>query len=135
MGRVTRAKAAEVAEKLHVDDDAVLELPIAYLEKIDGSPEDIERTPLGEVSINSAGSKIEEDAITEKKPAKAKQGGRKSRKGKKGKDNVLDASTSSAPGVEHNGGIMPDEMELQPSPASNAASDELMKDVPEGKCA
>ncbi|EME85050.1 uncharacterized protein MYCFIDRAFT_195924 [Pseudocercospora fijiensis CIRAD86] len=130
MGRMTRAKAAEVAEKLHVDEDAVLELPSEDVVKGIQAPGDNERTPLGEVSVNSAGSKAEiEDAEVKSAPT-SKKGGKKGRKGKKKNKSALDASTSSAPDADRDEDIIPDEHESQPSPASRAASQELSNDIP-----
>ncbi|KXS97807.1 hypothetical protein AC578_10542 [Pseudocercospora eumusae] len=130
MGRMTRAKVAEVAEKLHVDEDAVLELPGEHLVKVVEAPVDNERTPLGEVSINSAGSKAETEDAEVKSAPKSKKGRKKGRKGKKENKAALDASTSSAPDADRVEDMVPDELESQPSPASIAASEELSNDVP-----
>ena len=57
MGRMTRAKAAEVAERMHIDEDAVLDLSNIE-EKIDPTtPEPSERAVLGNIAPNSADSK------------------------------------------------------------------------------
>ncbi|KAF7192986.1 hypothetical protein HII31_05677 [Pseudocercospora fuligena] len=129
MGRMTRAKAAEVAEKLRVDEDAVLELPGEDLAKVVEVPIDKERTPLGEVSINSAGSKAELEDAEVKSAPKSKKGGKKGRKGKKENKAALDASTSSAADADRDEDIILDELESQPSPASRAASEELSNDI------
>jgi hypothetical protein len=55
MGRMTRAKAAEVAERMHIDEDAVLDMS---LEKIDPTtPTSTERSVLGDIAPNSADGK------------------------------------------------------------------------------
>jgi hypothetical protein len=55
MGRMTRAKAAEVAERMHIDEDAVLDMS---LEKIDPTtPASTERSVLGDIAPNSADGK------------------------------------------------------------------------------
>ena len=51
MTRMTRAKAAEVAETLHIDHDAVLDLPSTPI-KLAAE----QRTPLGSLAANSSGS-------------------------------------------------------------------------------
>jgi hypothetical protein len=57
MGRMTRAKAAEVAEKMHIDEDAVLDMSNIE-EKIDpATPEPTERSVLGNIAPNSADGK------------------------------------------------------------------------------
>ncbi|KAI7183060.1 hypothetical protein D0869_08746 [Hortaea werneckii] len=84
MGRMTRAKAADLAEKLHVDEDAVLEMPehdenaIAKLE----TPKKDERPPLGEIAPNS-GSGHEDEVADLKKSTKGRKTGRKAAKGRK----------------------------------------------------
>jgi hypothetical protein len=52
MGRMTRAKAAEVAERLHVDEDAVLDLSLSDINS--ATPEAAEREVLGNIAPNSA---------------------------------------------------------------------------------
>ncbi|KAI7304965.1 hypothetical protein KC315_g14913 [Hortaea werneckii] len=98
MGRMTRAKAAEFAEKLHVDEDAVLEMPehdenaIAKLE----TPKGDERPPLGEIAPNS-GSGLEDEVADMKKSTKGRKTAKKRTKGRK-KD--LTASTNTETEVE-----------------------------------
>jgi hypothetical protein len=73
MGRMTRAKAAEVAERMHIDEDAVLDMSNIE-EKIDpATPEPTERAVLGNIAPNSADSNKSELAA------------RKTRSKKKGK--------------------------------------------------
>ena len=56
MGRMTRAKAAEVAERMHIDENAVLDLSNIE-EKIDpATPQPTERAVLGNIAPNSADS-------------------------------------------------------------------------------
>ena len=52
MGRMTRAKAAEVAERLHVDEDVVLDLSLSDINS--ATPEAAEREVLGNIAPNSA---------------------------------------------------------------------------------
>ncbi|KAK1050077.1 hypothetical protein LTR74_017152 [Friedmanniomyces endolithicus] len=57
-----RAKAAEVADKLHVNEDVELELPTDLADlsmKMVSTPETEDRAPLGEIAPNSGGSKEE----------------------------------------------------------------------------
>ncbi|KAI7194569.1 hypothetical protein KC363_g2008 [Hortaea werneckii] len=92
MGRMTRAKAAEFAEKLHVDEDAVLEMPdhdeiaIAKLE----TPKNDERPPLGEIAPNS-GSGYEDEVADMKKSTKGRKTAKKGTKGGK-KDKAASAN-------------------------------------------
>ena len=89
---MTRARVAEVAETLHVDEDAVLEIPdeeISHL-KPATPPQERSRSPLGELALNSAESKDSEQLA--EKSARGRKGGKKAAKGKK-KD--LSASTAS----------------------------------------
>ncbi|KAI7231732.1 hypothetical protein KC330_g6263 [Hortaea werneckii] len=84
MGRMTRAKAADLAEKLHVDEDAVLEMPehdenaIAKRE----TPKKDERPPLGEIAPNS-GSGPEDEVADLKKSTKGRKTAKKGVKGRK----------------------------------------------------
>ncbi|RMY26842.1 hypothetical protein D0866_10572 [Hortaea werneckii] len=84
MGRMTRAKAADLAEKFHVDGDAVLEMPehdenaIAKLE----TPKKDERPPLGEIAPNS-GSGLEDEVADMKKSTKGRKTAKKGAKGRK----------------------------------------------------
>lgn len=58
MGRMTRAKAAEVAERMHIDEDAVLELPSEEKEAaVNPATPQPDRAVLGEIAPNSAESK------------------------------------------------------------------------------
>lgn len=122
--RITRAKAAAVAERQqqqHVDEDALLDLHSA--------PQD--HTPLHDISPNSASQRHaalaeKEDTISEKR---AKKGARNDSKN----TNTLDASTTSA-APDDGSAVMPDEVEMAHSSATQAASDEPVEDVPEGEC-
>lgn len=84
MGRMTRAKAADLAEKLHVDEDAVLEMPehdenaLAKPE----TPKKDERSPLGEIAPNS-GSGHEDEVVDMKKSTKGRKTAKKGAKGRK----------------------------------------------------
>lgn len=58
MGRMTRAKAAEVAERMHIDEDAVLELPSEEKDAaVNPATPEPDRAVLGEIAPNSAESK------------------------------------------------------------------------------
>ncbi|RMY22918.1 hypothetical protein D0866_11810 [Hortaea werneckii] len=84
MGRMTRAKAADLAEKLHVDEDAVLEMPEHdenAIEKLE-TPKKDERPPLGEIAPNS-GSGHEDEVADMKKSTKGRKMGKKGAKGRK----------------------------------------------------
>lgn len=109
MGRMTRAKAAEVAEKLHVDEDAVLEMPdenVAANEKTE-TPKRDDRAPLGEIAPNS-GSGHEDEVADMKKSTRSRKGGRKGAKGKKdnfvssanGQTEAQDEEIEAAPAIE-----------------------------------
>ncbi|KAK5715437.1 hypothetical protein LTR15_010081 [Elasticomyces elasticus] len=84
MPRMTRAKAAEVADKLHVDEDAVLELPseIADATMLMKTPEAVDRTPLNEIAPNSGGTMDDSVNMELKKSTRARKGG-KTAKGRK----------------------------------------------------
>ncbi|KAI7153777.1 hypothetical protein KC349_g8133 [Hortaea werneckii] len=84
MGRMTRAKAADLAEKLHVDEDAVLEMPEHdenAIEKLE-TPKKDERPPLGEIAPNS-GSGPEDEVVDMKKSTKGRKAAKKGAKGRK----------------------------------------------------
>lgn len=84
MGRMTRRKAAEYAEKFHVDEDAVLEMSDHdenAIAKLD-TPKKDERPPLGEIAPNS-GSGHEEEVADMKKSTKGRKTAKKGAKGRK----------------------------------------------------
>ncbi|KAK1057183.1 hypothetical protein LTR12_016350 [Friedmanniomyces endolithicus] len=59
MPRVTRAMAAEFADKLHIDEDVVLALPTDLVDAASASlktPEPADRAPLGDIAPNSGGN-------------------------------------------------------------------------------
>ena len=132
MGRVTRAKAAEVAEKLHIDQDAVLELP-NVADPTNTTPE---RAPLGELAPNSAESSKPEEApeTSLRKSTRGRKGGKKGAKGSSKTD--LSASTASQPfadAVEEQGEITGDDHDAVTSSAVDTAAEELSDDVPDGQ--
>ena len=135
---MTRKKAAEVAEQLHVDEDDLLQLPVdnAVTVKAKAStPEPGDRAPLSELAPNSADSKSQSEAGAQdlKKSVRGKKGGAK-KGGVKGKKNNLAASTATQPdpeAVEDPQEVLPDENDSAPSPASEKAAEDLMKDVQE----
>ncbi|GAB1741354.1 hypothetical protein NU219Hw_g6591t1 [Hortaea werneckii] len=118
MGRMTRAKAADLAEKLHVDEDAVLEMPehdenaIAKLEM----PEKDERLPLGEIAPNS-GSGHEDEVADMKKSTK---GRKTAKKGAKGRKKDLAANANAQMEVE----------EEEEKPAVEDAAEEALSEEP-----
>ncbi|GAB7335324.1 hypothetical protein MBLNU13_g07721t1 [Cladosporium sp. NU13] len=72
MGRMTRAKAAEVAERMHIDEDAVLDMSNIE-EKIDPvTPEQTDRAVLGNIAPNSADSNKSELAARKTRSKKKK---------------------------------------------------------------
>ncbi|RMY48554.1 hypothetical protein D0863_15360 [Hortaea werneckii] len=98
MGRMTRRKAAEYAEKFHVDEDAVLEMSDHdenAIAKLD-TPKKDERPPLGEIAPNS-GSGHEDEVADMKKSTK---GRKTTKKGSKGRKKDLAASVSVQTEVE-----------------------------------
>jgi hypothetical protein len=87
---------------------------------------------LGELAPNSADSKSQsDDAAHElKRSIRGRKGGKKAAKGKQ---NDLAASTASRVDISNEndaGAVLPDEMDSAPSPASEKAAEDLMKDVP-----
>ena len=134
MSRVTRKKAAEIAEQLHVDEDAVLDMNAenaAIKAKLATPEPNNGRSPLGEIAPNSAESRnAEEEPIAElKKSTRGRKAGKKG--GAKSKKNALAASTATTP---EEGNIVPDDDESAPSPASETAAEELISTEPERKC-
>ncbi|KAK4575371.1 hypothetical protein LTR86_001225 [Recurvomyces mirabilis] len=84
MPRMTRAKAAEVAEQLHVDEDAVLETPLGEDIPISLKTQTPERSPLEEITQNSGGSKDEDaDLNGFKKSVRGRKGAKKGGQSKK----------------------------------------------------
>ena len=142
MGRITRKKAAEGADALHIDEEAVLELGeedeniqfTRNAKELVLVPRD--REPLGELESNSLESKSQSDDAAQelKKSTRGKKG---SKRGGKGKKNNLAASTASQleiPEVVINQPeVLPDENDSTPSPASEKAAEELLKDIPAGE--
>lgn len=142
MGRMTRAKAAEVAETLHIDEDVLLELEGENENMIDVKPtkeaqvEQNERAPLGELEVNSTDGKSQSDDGSQelRKSTRGKKG---SKKGVKGKRNNLAASTASQLEVPdtttQDQEVLPDENDSEPSPASEKAAEDLLRDIPSGE--
>jgi len=139
MGRVTRKKAAELAESLHIDEDAVLELDQENSTVIDAklaaeqitSPMD--RSPLGEIATNSGDNNSQSDLGAQelRKSTRSKKGGKK---GAKSNKDTLSASTATQPELSGMGKaaaetVLQDQSDVIPSPASERAAEELMKDM------
>ncbi|WPH01122.1 Hypothetical protein R9X50_00395700 [Acrodontium crateriforme] len=101
MGRVTRAKAAEVAETPHIDEDAVLDANENDVAEAGGAVKQTdeathskdERSPLGEITPNSADGVSEVAPQEEEAPKKKSKSKKKKNKGKK--NAALGASTTS----------------------------------------
>lgn len=72
---MTRAKAAEVAERLHIDEDAVLDLSQIDEKADPATPESTDRAVLGDIAPNSADSKKSE-LVGRKTRSKKKAKGR-----------------------------------------------------------
>lgn len=137
MGRVTRKKAAELAESLHIDEDVVLDLSgdeAALTKAKAGTANPTDRPPLGELAPNSADSNnhSEDGAQELKKSTRGKKGAKKG--AAKSKKNNLAASTASQPADDPQDEVLPDDNDSAPSPASEKAAEDLMKDVPECEC-
>lgn len=137
MGRVTRKQAAEIAEQLHVDEDAVLDMEESKAAaKARSSTPDINSRPaLGEIEPNSAESKSvdREPAQDLKKSTRSRKGAKKA--GARSKKNALTESTASPPDTEQDGGIgiTPDDHDFAPSSASEKAADELTNSTAQSK--
>ncbi len=136
---MTRKKAAEVAEKLHIDEDTLLDLPseeIALASKCNGvavTPEPTSRSPLGELAPNSADSRSQSDDASNdlKKSTRGRKGGKTA--AAKGKKADLAASTTveaEMSNVDGDRDISPDELVSPPSPASEETVKELLEDGP-----
>lgn len=137
---MTRARAAEVAETLQVDEDAVLDIPdnkISHL-KPATPPSERSRSPLGELAPNSAESKESEQVMeAAQQPSRGRKGGKK---GGKGKKKNLCASTTSQPeeaeeappehGAQIEGGVeldaSQDGVKLEDADALEGACDSVM---------
>jgi hypothetical protein len=128
MTRTTRAKAAQLAEELHVDPDALLEQDAK--DTLDTgkvvTPNKDERAPLGEIGPNHGGFKEDEGEAAElKKSTRGRKPGKKGAKGKKkNNDGELGASTASQPEgtVTEGFEVAVDHQEADVSPASNSAA-------------
>jgi hypothetical protein len=135
MGRMTRKKAAEVAEQLHIDEDQLLELPsddAVILKTSSDGPGGRARSPLGEIALNSTDN-TSDDSTDLRKSTRSRTGGRKGGKGKK--NNFATSTTSKPYEFDYNAtdNIEPDENDSAPSPASEKAAEDLLKDIPKCK--
>lgn len=138
--RITRAKAAEVAENLHIDEDVVLDL-----NTIDSPAADLHpRKPLGEIAPNSSNGNIrsDDDAGVEKK----KSGSKNAKGAKTGSkkleheeleedigDNIVVAAPRTTTTNARTEEVRPDENDSPPSPASRAAAEDLISEQPQCK--
>jgi len=132
MPRMTRAKAHEVAEQLHIDGDAVLELPsesnnVDY--RASRTPEPADRMPLGELLPNSGGNSAEEDQSTALRKStrgqKGRKKGRRTDKSMKVKDDDVAAAAQSEI-VGELSEIASDGKEVASSPANAEAAEDVM---------
>lgn len=132
---MTRAKAAEVAEKVQVHQDSnVLDTisearEIADITSPAGS-EGEQRAALGEIAPNSANNKQVEDETEADNKILFKG---KNRHHKKTNGCQRETDVPGASGSEPLHGVLPDDDDSAPSPASQAAASDLSKDVPECK--
>jgi len=139
MGRVTRKKAAELAESLHIDEDAVLELDQENSNIIDAKPaaeptaSPTDRSPLGEIATSSGNNNSQSDLGAQelRKSTRSKKGGKK---GAKGNNDLLSASIATQPEISGMinaaaEALLPDQSDVIPSPASERAAEELMRDM------
>lgn len=131
MSRMTRSRAAGVAESLHIDGDVVLELQSENrlpLVKED-TPEPHDRAPLGELAPNSGDNKAQSHDVDQS--LKSSTRGRKGGKTGQRKKTNLAASTTASPGdTQHDHQeILRDESDSVPSPASEQAAEDLMHDM------
>ena len=137
MGRITRAKAAEI-ENVHINQDALPALPSDAQETANqfSTPDAEERPPLSELAPNSTTNAPQREELEDlqKKPAKGRKGGKKGAKASKKNLNGSPLGHSTNTPSDLIPDIIPDDIESVPSPASRAASDDLMKDEPERKC-
>lgn len=131
---MTRAKAAEVAEALKIPEDAVLDLPSESggVDLETKTPEKDERTPLSEIVPNSGGSK-EEEAQGSEELKKSTRGRKAGKKGPKGRKDLATSTTSQPETLDELPGVVPDEKETLSSPASEAAAEGLMNEIPESE--
>ncbi|KAK3722760.1 hypothetical protein LTR37_002332 [Vermiconidia calcicola] len=134
--RMTRKKAAEVAEQLHIDEDELLARPYddpSAIAKV-ATPEPADRAPLGDIAPNSAESKSQsDDGAQELKKSTRRKKPRKLGPGRGKKNNPAASTTSVADVADEDGSkeVIPDEDDSAPSPASEKAAEDLLKDVPE----
>lgn len=133
MSRITRAKAAKVAEKLHIDGNAVLSMDSDERKALSLTPEPKERAPLAEVAPNSAGSNPD-TATEEEDRDKTSQGKRKGEmntrsRGKKN-GNTTGQGESNGNAAEELLEDRPKETESMQSPTPPVSS---VKRVPECK--
>lgn len=142
MGRITRKKAAEVAEALHIDEDAVLELEDENEAlSVSKGVKDFQlvvndRPPLGQLEANSleSTSQYDDDAQELKKSTRGKKG---SKRGRKAKKNNFGASTASVFDIFENAQeqqeVLPDSYDTTPSPASEKAAEVLSQGESNGE--
>ncbi|KAI5359829.1 hypothetical protein Slin15195_G116900 [Septoria linicola] len=134
MGRMTRAKAAAVAEELQIDQDALLAMDATNsASALSPTPRPEERGPLCDISPNSTSSKYEAEVGVQRNTT-TEMSNMNNKNARSDKNiNTLDASTASTASAqdEESPEVIPDEVEVAQSPASQAASDDLLKDIQE----
>ncbi|KAK5715715.1 hypothetical protein LTR17_016703 [Elasticomyces elasticus] len=136
MPRMTRAKAAEVADKLHVDEDAVLELPSEIADAtMLKTPEAVERTPLIEIAPNSGGTTDDSMNVELRKSTRARKGGKKGRKADSTAQNeeetVDSVATPDGHGMDAGSGAEETSFEQEASVAVSGAATGMTQTQPE----
>jgi hypothetical protein len=118
---------------LHIHEDALLELPSDNPELAgQHTPDNLQRKPLGEIAGNNGSTK--DDIEVEMRNTRAAV---KSRKNTQDEAEDINATSNEYISVAHAGDqsaeVIPDTHDSVPSPASEAAAADLVKDVPECK--
>ena len=135
--RVTRKKAAEIAEQLHIDEDELLDLPSSELalsiaNAEHGTPEPSDRPPLGEIAPNSAESNKSQshDGAQELRKSTRNRKGKKGRAAEKATKTDFAASIATSQDLPNNNRSNEVLADANDSPASEKAAEDLMN-VPE----
>ena len=117
-----------------MDGDVLLDFPSenAIVDTKSHTPEPSGRPALGEIEVNSADSKSQSEDMAQGL-RKLTRGRKVGKKGAAKKEKNPAASTASPANSSDDQGILPDENESAPSPASEKAAEDLMKDFQERK--
>lgn len=137
---MTRAKAAEVAEQTHVHEDVVLDRTIELSEArettdittgLTTGPKIGQRAPLGEISPNSLTNDSHEHIQAERRtPSKDDKSCQHESNGCQCQGDPHAAGGSVSEQLHE---VLPDQNDSAPSPASQAAAHDLLKEVPDCK--